>query len=525
MNYIFRNYTIENFFGKEYVFSGYGDVTIHSQLYQNYFIFYQLNPSSLPEDQVNEIEDIRAKLSFIIDKVESRTLIFTLYHERGKDWQTKNPELSKAIGAFNNDLFTLAEQDKKVKIIDINIFLQDVQVPVTDWKYFFSSQVVLNPKLAKPFKSWLNAQVRSLDLKRKKCIVLDCDNTLWGGVVGEDGTHGIKLGMDYPGICFSSFQKHLQMLSRKGIILAICSKNNLKDVEDVWKNNPNQILTDKTVSAYRINWQDKASNIKSIAEELNIGLDSFVFIDDNPVERGLVKQFLPEVEVPEFPEKPYELLDFFWKIYHEYFDAYELSEEDLKKTEQYKENFFRNESKKAFGDMDSYLASLDIEIDVNEVHEGNLLRIAQMTQKTNQFNLTTKRYTEDDLRALITNGAKIYGANVKDKFGDNGITIACIVKDHPEFLEVDSYLLSCRILGRDIEKVTLLKIIYNINQYSDKPVKASFIPTRKNMMASEFLDQVGFKLDEVTEEGVKHYILDNNEEQIEIKPYYKINFI
>jgi predicted enzyme involved in methoxymalonyl-ACP biosynthesis len=179
MNYIFRNYTIENFFGKEYVFSGYGDVTIHSQLYQNYFIFYQLNPSSLPEDQVNEIEDIRAKLSFIIDKVESRTLIFTLYHERGKDWQTKNPELSKAIGAFNNDLFTLAEQDKKVKIIDINIFLQDVQVPVTDWKYFFSSQVVLNPKLAKPFKSWLNAQVRSLDLKRKKCIVLDCGRRRW----------------------------------------------------------------------------------------------------------------------------------------------------------------------------------------------------------------------------------------------------------------------------------------------------------------------------------------------------------
>ena len=167
--------------------------------------------------------------------------------------------------------------------------------------------------------------MEALDLKRKKCIVLDCDNTLWGGVVGEDGTFGIKLGMDYPGNCFKRFQHLLLSLSKKGVILTICSKNNLKDVQEVWENNPHNIINDKVLSAYRINWQDKASNIKSIAEELNIGTDSFVFIDDNPVERGFIKELLPEVV--DFP-KPYELVDF-WQIYHNYF-IHELSEEDLK---------------------------------------------------------------------------------------------------------------------------------------------------------------------------------------------------
>jgi FkbH-like protein len=362
-----------------------------------------------------------------------------------------------------------------------------------------------------------------MDLNRKKCLVLDCDNTLWGGIVGEDGTQGIKLGQDYPGICFSVFQKHLEMLSRKGVILAVCSKNNLIDVQDVWENNPNQIITDKVLSAYRINWQDKATNLKSLAEELNIGLDSFVFVDDNPVERGLIKELLPEVEVPDFPEKPYDLIDFFWEIYHRHFSIYELSSEDLLKTQQYKEIFFRNESKKAYDDLDNYLRSLDIEIDIIQANENNIMRIAQMTQKTNQFNLTTKRYTEIDIRKLLSEGSKIFCANVKDKFGDNGITIACIIKELDESFLLDSYLLSCRILGRDIEKITLIKIIDEVLKDSLKVVKATFIPTKKNSLAADFLDNVGFKILNVNENGTKEYILDKK--LSEIKDFYNVNFL
>jgi FkbH-like protein len=523
MNYIFRNYTIECFFGAEYHFSGYGDIINPSRKYNNYIVFYQLNPSAIPEDQINEIDEIKSKISFILNQLDGeRLIIINLYEEATKDWLLKNAYLNQTIKLFNSYLNELSKSNSNVKVLDINRFYQSVSIPIVDWKFFFSSQIVLNPKLAKIFKKWFSSTVNALDLNRKKCIVLDCDNTLWGGVVGEDGIQGIKLGQDYPGLCFSLFQKHLEMLSRKGVILTVCSKNNLIDVQDVWENNSNQIITDKVLSAYRINWQDKATNIKSIAEELNIGLDSFVFIDDNPVERGLVKELLPEVEVPDFPEKAYDLIDFFWDIYHRYFSVYELSSEDLLKTEQYKENFFRNESKKAFQDLDNYLRSLHIQIDIIQANESNIMRIAQMTQKTNQFNLTTKRYTEVDLRKLLSDGSKIFCANVKDKFGDNGITIACIIKEFDDYFFLDSYLLSCRILGRDIEKVTLIKIIEEVLNESSKTVKAKFIPTKKNIMSADFLDNVGFRLLNIDEIGTKYYILD--QKIPEVKDFYLVSY-
>jgi len=526
-DYIYRNYTVEYLFDKRYVCSGYGDVTKPSGDFDNYIIFYQLNPSSTPEEQKMEIESIKSKISYILNsEIRERIIIFSLFRDVNKDWEMKSPELLEAIDDFNlHFLKQHSEQYKNVKIVDINTFYQSHSIPFIDWRFFFTAQMVINPKLDKPFKKWFEKQMEALDLKRKKCIVLDCDNTLWGGVVGEDGTFGIKLGMDYPGNCFKRFQHLLLSLSKKGVILAICSKNNLKDVLEVWENNPHNIINDKVLSAYRINWQDKASNIKSIAEELNIGTDSFVFIDDNPLERGLIKELLPEVEVPDFPEKPYELVDFFWQIYHNYFFIYELSEEDLKKTEQYKENFFRNESKKAFTNIDDYLASLNIEIDIMKANKANLPRIAQMTQKTNQFNLTTKRYTEEKLREMIEEGADIYCANVKDRFGDNGITIAAIFIENDKVVHLDSYLLSCRILGREIEKVTLLKLIEEINRDKNKPIKAQFIPTKKNSIAADFLDNIGFvhiKTDEKS--GTKDYIFDLNKKPT-IKTFYKIKFI
>lgn len=523
--FIYRNYTIEYLFDTSFVFSGYGNVQKPSEKFDNYVLFYQLNPAATPEIQITEIEEIKSKIHFIVNSgIYGRIIIINLFREVKKDWGMKCAELLFEIDKFNNVfLQEISRQNRNVKLLDINTFFQEEISPFVDWRFFFTSQMPFNPKLAKPFKDWFQKQLDAINLKRKKCLVLDCDNTLWGGVVGEDGTMGIKLGMDYPGVCYKSFQNLLLMLSRKGVILTVCSKNNLKDVQDVWDNNPNNVINSQHLSAYRINWSDKASNIKSIAEELNIGTDSFVFIDDNPVERGLVKEFLPEVEVPEFPNKPYQLVSFFWEIYHKYFHVYELSDEDLKKTEQYKENFFRNESKKIFENIDDYLKSLNIEIDIMNASDSNLQRIAQMTQKTNQFNLTTKRYTEENLREMINEGAEIFCANVKDKFGDNGITIAGIIRKYEENLLLDSYLLSCRILGRDIEKVTLLKVLEKLNSQSNKPILAQFIPTAKNAMAAHFLDEIGFIHLGTDSNGVKNYKFDS-QKNIEIKDYYKITF-
>lgn len=196
--------------------------------------------------------------------------------------------------------------------------------------------------------------------------------------------------------------------------------------------------------------------------------------------------------------------------------------EDLKKTDQYKENFFRNESKKVFENMDEYLASLEIVIDIIPANHVNISRLAQMTQKTNQFNLRTQRYTEEDIKEKMGNGAHVYCANVKDKFGDNGITIQCIIDERENELFLDTYLLSCRILGREIEKITLLSIIKRLVNITKKPLKAEFIPSKKNGIAKEFLEKVGFVLEKENELGVKFYNF-NPELSIEIKEFYTIN--
>ena len=523
-NFVYRNYTVEYLFDNTTHFSGYGDVSLPQEDYDNIILFYQLDPSKTPEKQIEEIEEIQSKISLITQLISDKRIIaLTLPVEYQQNWQIKHSELSSAILRFNQSLKSLSFEQNNIKVVELNQFFENQTIDKVDWRFFFTSQMIINPKLAKPFKNWFNSQLDFISLKRKKCIVLDCDNTLWGGVVGEDGVHGVKLGQDYPGNAFKSFQELLLMLSKKGVILAVCSKNNLADVQELWRENPNHLINDQVLSAYRINWQNKAENIKSIAEELNIGTDSFVFIDDNPIERGIVKEFLPEVEVPDFPDKPYDLVDFFWKVYNEYFTAFELSQEDLNKTEQYKENFFRNESKKVFNNMDDYLASLDIVVDIISANDANISRIAQMTQKTNQFNLRTQRYTEEDLKLKLTNGSHIYCANVKDKFGDNGITIACIVEEQNNTLFLDSYLLSCRILGREIEKITLLSIIKHLQSQTGKEVKAEYIPSKKNAMTKDFLEKVGFTIDSEDPEGIKKYSF-NPDLEIEIKDYYTINF-
>jgi FkbH-like protein len=290
----------------------------------------------------------------------------------------------------------------------------------------------------------------------------------------------------------------------------------------LWKDHPKNILNSKYIATYRINWEDKVSNIKSIVEELNIGLDSVIFIDDNPVERELVKNFLPEITAPDFPSHPYSLVDFFWEIYNEHFITYGLSKEDLKKTDQYKENSVRTRERKLFLNLDDYLTSLDMEISISKASDSNISRISQMTQKTNQFNLTTKRYTEENIRDYVNKGAFVFCCDLKDKFGDNGITIAGIfIPISSTEIEIDSYLLSCRILGRDIEIVTIQYMLNYFQQKGFVSFRARFIPTSKNILAAEFLDRVGFSLIE-SKSGTKYYHLDL-QQQFAIKQYYKIS--
>ena len=375
--------------------------------------------------------------------------------------------------------------------------------------------------MAKDFSEWFTHEERELELKRKKCLVLDLDNTLWGGILGEDGADGIKIGGDYPGKAFYYWQQALLELSKTGVILTICSKNNEQDVEELWKHNPFIVLRKEHFSAWRINWNDKASNIQELAKELNIGLDSMVFLDDNPAERLLVSQTLPMVAVPEFPSKPYELMPFFKHLVTTYFRVYTITDEDRQKTAQYKANAQRAAARSQFVDMEAYLSSLDMRIDIIAANEFNISRIAQMTQKTNQFNLTTHRYTESEIKQLLVENWKIFCVSVSDRFGDNGITGAVFFKPMSDNqFEIETLLLSCRILGKGIEQAFLSYCLNLLMQEGVQKIHASYLPTAKNSQVSDFYDRMGFTLTDIRNE-CKYYELPLHE-AFPIKPYYKI---
>jgi FkbH-like protein len=379
----------------------------------------------------------------------------------------------------------------------------------------------LNPKLASDFLGWFLRQIEIIDLKRKKCVVVDLDNTLWSGILGEDGINGIKMGEDYPGTAFRFFQSYLLELRRNGIIIAVCSKNNEIDVLDVWENHPDMQLRRTDFVTYRINWNNKADNIKDIAEELNIGLESMVFIDDNPAERELIKQMLPDVSVPDFPNHPY-LLPFFTKeLTRDYFCIYKLTDEDYSKTQKYIENAKRVQHGKQFTDMDTYLRSLEIELIIEEMNKYNIARFAQMTQKTNQFNLTTKRYIESDIQAFADAGGWIYGLRVKDKFGDNGLAGPMIIHINEQIADIDTLLLSCRILGKEIEYAFVDYILMKLKEAGFEKVTAVYIKTPKNGQVEDFYNKLGFMIVESTDNS-KKYILELNKKNISISDRYRV---
>lgn len=518
--FVFRNNTIERFFPKDYTFSGYDDISAVPTDVKGYVWFYQAPIGYSTETSVEEIKGYQQKFDFVLSQIDVNRSVIALTMEDlyGLPFTDDDFSVRTAIEEYNASLFNAAKNHANLKVIDYSEFTRRYPVvDLLDWKYFFISQMGINPKLTKDFQSWWQRKIDSIALKRKKCIVLDLDNTLWGGVLGEEGISGIKIGGDYPGKAFVFFQKSLLQLSKSGVILTVCSKNNEADVLEAWDKNPFIVLKKEHFAAYRINWTDKATNIKELAEELNLGLDSFVFVDDNPTERELIKQMLPMVSVPEFPAQPYELPMFFKQLVEDYFKVYSVTEEDKKKTEQYKANAARAQAQHSFADFEAFLESLNIQITIEAANEFNIPRIAQMTQKTNQFNLTTKRYTDADVKGFLAQGWKIWCISVADRFGDNGITGCIMVNGN----EIDTFLLSCRILGKGIENAFIKKVLTLLKESGEALINATYLPTAKNAQVKEFYEKCGFTCTEETE-GMKQYTISLFDADLRIESYYHI---
>jgi FkbH-like protein len=506
--FIYRNATIERFFqGLDAVFSGYEDISETEETLDRYVWFY------LPPVATNEV--IVEKTLYYAELVKmlvvrlpkgKMIIVFTMQDMFSVQSVLSNDSVAKAIQTYNETLRDMSANHTNVKVIDFGRFLDGYKLEERlDWRYYFISQMGLNPRMATDFGQWWDAQIRAIEMKRKKCLVLDLDNTLWGGVLGEDGVSGVALGGDYPGKAFLLFQQQLFELSRQGVILAVCSKNNIEDVRELWREHPDAVLKEEHFAALRINWNNKADNIREIATELNIGLDSLVFLDDNPSERELVKHYLPEVVAPDFPAQPYLLPTFFKGLAERYFATYALTDEDRDKTAQYKANSKRAQAQQSFTDMDEYIRYLEIELTVVDVSELTLPRAAQMTQKTNQFNLTTRRYTETDLQNKLSSGSRILTLSVRDRFGDSGLTGLCIIDYHEQTAHIDALLLSCRILGKGIENKFVTNIMKQLHQQGIKEVTAEYIPTAKNRQVCDFYEKRGFTLIKEDEKKIKHY--------------------
>lgn len=332
----------------------------------------------------------------------------------------------------------------------------------------------------------------------RKCVVLDGDNTLWGGIVGEDGIEGVQLGDDFPGSAYRDFQRLLQQWRKTGTLLAIASKNNAAEVWELFAKHSGMVLQPTDFAAFRIDWNDKAANLSALARELNLGLDSFVFVDDNPIEIEFVRQALPEVLGVLLPEDPAEILPTLRAL--PCFDRLEVTREDRARADMMQAEQQR-QTLAAAGTREDFLRALQLQVRFFAAGDGELGRVAQLINKTNQFNLTTRRRTAEEVRALAASPAhRVYAVEVGDRFGSYGLTGVVIAERRPQeqAWRVDTFLLSCRVLGRQVETALLAGLAAEAAADGARELHASFIPTAKNAPAADFLPRHGF-----VEEGGK----------------------
>ena len=341
-----------------------------------------------------------------------------------------------------------------------------------------------------------------------KCLVLDLDNTLWGGVIGDDGLDGIKLGQGSAlGESYVAFQSYAKLLSERGVILAVCSKNDEENALLPFSKHSEMVLRREDIACFVANWDDKASNLREIARQLNIGLDAMVFCDDNPFEREQVRLAIPEVRVPELPEDP--------SYYAEtlaaagYFESVSLTADDFSRAEQYQHNVAREKLKSATSNIDDYLRSLEMELQWAADDLSNLERITQLINKTNQFNLTTQRYDLSQVQAMMTrDDMLVLSLRLLDRLGDNGIICIVIGQMQGDVLLVDNWLMSCRVLGRGVEKATLAVLSSQAALLGARKLYGRYVPNNKNKMVAGHYGNLGFSPADEMPDGTRCWTLN-----------------
>ena len=359
----------------------------------------------------------------------------------------------------------------------------------------------ISPAAAPAYGDLVTRLIAAQRGRSAKCLVLDLDNTIWGGVIGDDGLEGIKLGQGSAlGEAYVDFQRYVSQLARRGVILAVCSKNDPETARLPFERHPEMVLKSEQIACFVANWSDKAQNVRDIAAQLNIGIDSLVFVDDNPFERNIVRRELPSVAVPELPEDPAHYARCLADA--GYFEALHITSDDLERGAQYRANLAREQLRASETDVHGYLSNLDMELRWQPFDRVGLLRIVQLINKTNQFNLTTRRYTESEVASLMADEhALTLQLRLADRFGDNGIIGIVIGKAEGDSIRLDTWLMSCRVLGRQVEEETLNVVVGEAQRLGACRLIGEYRPTDKNRMVSEHYRKLGFELAEETQDG------------------------
>lgn len=444
------------------------------------------------------VEKIKSEIALVFKNLQNTSLVlFNKYTSiQFSNSNIKESNLDKLSAQLNQ--YLLDDKPANVKLIDMEKVIASIGVNSSlDLRYYYSSKALYTIDFFKAYAEHIKPYIMSANGKSKKAIIFDCDDTLWKGVLGEEGFDGIEISSSTrDGAIFSEVQSIALSLNRQGILIGLCSKNNPADVDEVIKSHPDMQLRDEHITLKKVNWSDKATNLNEIAMELNIGLDSLVFIDNSSFEVNFLKERIPEVTVLQVPNRLYD----YPKMLREnsgLFYNLSFTEEDKQKTKMYNQQVQRETIKKEFSDIEGYLSSLGLKLTIFQDDKSVVPRMSQMSQKTNQFNLTTKRYSEGDIKKFVeSDDTRVIAFSVTDKFGDNGVTGLCIINipDDGRIADIDTLLMSCRIIGRNIEYAFIDYVFDMLGRSEVSAVKAKYIKTQKNEQVSNFYDSCGFEL-------------------------------
>jgi len=458
------------------------------------------------------IEKTKKEIDFVINNLKKTSLIliskfsstsFSNFNIRTNNFDELADRLNQHLFSKISSNFAVIDTDKVIAANGINKSINN--------RDYYSSKSLYTIDYFKAYTEYVAPYFISANGKSKKILILDCDNTLWKGILGENGFDNIEMSKSTKdGSIFSEIQSIILSLHKQGILLCICSKNNQSDVERVIRAHPDMQLRKEHIVINKSNWSNKVVNIKAIAQELNVGLESVVFLDDSLFEVNMIKTELPDVTVLKVPDKLSDYPRMLSKNTNLFFNQ-SYTFEDSRKSVIYKQQLNRESIKDKFVDIEDYLASLKQKVTIVHNNSSIISRISQMTQKTNQFNLTTKRYTERDIINFIDQkNSLVYAFSVKDKFGDSGVTGLSIINVDKKIAEIDTLLLSCRIIGRNIEFAFMNYIINDMKNKKINTLKSQYLKTNKNEQVKDFYSKCSFDTID-SNQKITNYVLDLND--------------